>query len=151
MSIKYRIGCCSVCKQERLIVKRKPSGDLCIGCNKKRLSSVSPPKKTPPKTRKATGEKVLFEVISKTRPHVSFITKRPLSGEPKTWWFAHVLPKSTYPKFRLYDKNIVLLTAEQHRDWDFGGRAELIMDPRWDKMFSLEAELKEEYISLHGR
>ncbi len=101
--------------------------------------------------RKATGEKEVFEKIWNERPHESFINgQRIYVFNVRN--FGHVLPKAQnkYPKFKLYDKCIQLLTFEQHDAWDNGIREELRLLPEWNKMFELEAELLLEYKILHG-
>lgn len=94
---------------------------------------------------KPTGEKILFEAIWNSRKHVSFIDENFLGNEAKTFFFAHVLPKGKYPNFRLLDRNIVLLTQEQHHQFDFMPRSEIINHPQWQKLFELEEKLKSEY------
>lgn len=95
--------------------------------------------------KKVTGEGALFKAIWETRPHKSFVSGEDLGKDGYPWMFAHVLPKKKYPDFRLLDRNIVLLTQEEHHEWDNGLRAELSMDRKWDKMFDLERQLIEEY------
>lgn len=157
-----REGICALCsKCGRVIVKNIPSiGDICYACNYKRLLELKEEEKgeeDQPRTRvtkykpvykkKATGEREVFEVIWNERKHVSFVSGQPLRNEAKAWFFAHVLPKSTYPRFRLLPKNIVLLTFDEHYEWDNGDRDKLRKDPKWNAMFALEAELKELYIN----
>lgn len=102
-------------------------------------------KKQLDKARKPTGEQPFFKTIWNTRPHRSFVSDVFLGQDARPWNFAHVLPKKKYPEFRLLDRNIVLLTQEEHQEWDQGLRADLQKDPRWSRMFELEAELKELY------
>ena len=97
--------------------------------------------------KKPSGEAVLFKAVWETRKHKSFITGEDLGQDGYPWHFAHVLPKKGYPEFRLLDRNIVLLTQEQHSKWDQGLRSELMLRPEWKKMFELEEKLKEEYKS----
>jgi len=154
MSI-HRVGDCSSCNaQGVIIVKRLPSvGELCCDCNKKRLDANKVSRSEPkPVTKKSkpTGEGVLFQALWNTRPRKSFITGEPLGDEAKTWYFAHVLPKSTYPEMRLYDKNIVFLTLEQHEIWDHTDSSQARADHRWDKMFELEEILKQEVLKIRN-
>src|SRR4030042_4640277 len=107
--------------------------------------------------RKSTGEKDLFLGIwEETEDKVSFITGQDLTQYEDTTLFpnlfAHVLNKKNYPKFRLYKKNIVLLTPEEHRLYDQGTMAErltyaITCTPKcdWSRLFALEIELKIEY------
>lgn len=98
---------------------------------------------------KATGEAQLFEEIAEEREWICFVTNATLFMLTPTS-FMHVLPKALnkYPKFKLYKKNIVLSADDIHYKWDFTLRSELKKDPRFDKLFALEAELKEEYKNI---
>jgi hypothetical protein len=122
---------------------------LCYKCNQKRLAQNKPKKKP-------TGEYALFEAIWATRPHESFISGEPLDKYYGTdFWvnlFAHVLPKKNYPKFRLYDKNIVLLTPYEHQILDQGTedqRRKYARECRcsWINLFDLKRKLIKEYES----
>lgn len=63
----------------------------------------------------------LFKEIWEEREHVS-----ELSGEPLLpfghwqwhWQMMHVCPKSTYPKWKLEKKNIILGTVDEHKNQD---------------------------------
>lgn len=70
--------------------------------------------------------------------------------------FAHILPKAKnkFPWFKYYWKNIVLLTLDEHRIFDFANDGQKYvyitklsaMDKiRWSQLYELEAELKLEY------
>ena len=80
--------------------------------------------------------------------------KSEISGEriddPTPANFAHILAKgqSKFPLFKLYEKNIMLMTFEEHDAWDNGSIEKLKADPRWQKVFQLREELIEEYKSL---
>lgn len=98
------------------------------------------------KSFKATGEKELFENIATSREWICFVTGEKL-WELKPTQFAHILPKALnkFPRYKLFEKNIVLLSDWTHRQWDFAPRSELKKDDRFDKLFKLEAELKQQY------
>ena len=70
---------------------------------------------------KPSGELALFMAIWASRPHVCFITGEPIR-EFNVSCFAHILAKGSYPKFRLYDKNIMLVTKQAHYEYDNGDR-----------------------------
>lgn len=111
-----------------------------------------PLKRTPlKKVKKKTGEKEVFESIAESREWVCFVTGEKLY-ELKASQFAHVLSKAPnkYPKFKLLDRNIVLLSDWAHRKWDFSPRSELT-EPIWDKMKALESVLKTEYKLLKNK
>ena len=124
------------------------------------MSSSPPRKKTASKIiKKATGEKVLFETIWATRPHYSFISGIALDDPPKVHYFAHIIPKGLYPKFKLLDRNIVLLSEVEHHLFDFGSEKQredyvifMLLNHRivvdWDKLFKLVEELKQEYNAI---
>lgn len=144
-----RQGTCDQCSRSgNIIAKRLPkSGNWCFFCNTKRLSPsdkiINKWSKKP--TKKATGEGALFLAIWNSRPHISFVSGKHLGSEAKSFYFAHVLPKSTYPAYRLFDRNIVLLTQEEHHAFDNGSREALTGQPGWDRLFALEQELKDNY------
>jgi hypothetical protein len=107
----------------------------------RRLSSKNP-----------TGEREIFAEISNERDWRCYVTGIELK-ELKASQFAHVLPKALnkYPLFKLYKNNIVLLSDEVHYAWDFKPRSELKKDSRFDKLFVLEEELKQEYKLLKSK
>lgn len=152
--IQYKKGSCATCpKEDVYLVKRTNQGRICQYCNEKRKESKrTTPRKVYSYTRKPTGELILFNTIFNTRPQVSFVNGEPLARYKDTDLyvnlFAHVIPKGKYPKFRLYDRNIALLTPKQHEQWD-KRRWEIENDPQWQPMFALEEILKEEYASTH--
>ena len=90
------------------------------------------------KPRKATGEKEVFLEIWSERPHISEISGEPLGEEPNVWFFMHILSKKAYPRFRLYKKNIILGTADEHYSYDSGGNKPIETDKEvegWNKLF----------------
>jgi len=96
----------------------------------------------------ATGEGQMFvEIWEALEPEerVSFVTgfSLPTPHEMRAYYFAHVLSKGSSPKFRLYKKNIVLLTFREHQIWD-NARYLIRDNPLWIPLFNLEQELKEE-------
>ena len=101
---------------------------------------------------KPTGEKEVFQEIAGEREWICFVTGTPLTELTATQ-FMHVLPKALnkYPLFKLYKKNIQLAADEIHYAWDFKPRSELKKDPRFDKLFELEEELKQEYKLLKSK
>ena len=157
------MGICSMCDdgKEKRLAKRRPP--LCgyHYASEQRKKSAEKNKDKPKKVytikkvplsykREPTGELELMKSMwSNMTEHKSFI-----NGEPINVFnvgnFAHVLPKAQnrYPKFKLYEDNIKLLTFEQHFLWDKSSREDLRKLPEWDKMFKLEAELIEEYKSF---
>lgn len=110
-------------------------------------SSLSKKKAKPVFKQKAgTGQAEVFEEIAEEREWVCFVSDVGLTQLTATQ-FAHVLPKALnkYPLFKLYKKNIVILSDEIHYAWDFWPESKLRADRRFDKLFALQDELKEEY------
>lgn len=103
------------------------------------------PKKAYKFKKEATGEGIVFKQIASTRKHVSFVSGDEIKNLTHAN-MAHVLPKAAnkYPLFKLYPKNIQILTFDEHFLWD-NKRESLRDKPQWEKMFLLEEELKEEY------
>ena len=101
------------------------------------------------KKREPTGEREIFAAILKERGN-----KSQISGEV-IWHispsnFMHVLAKgqNKFPKMKLYPKNILLVTAEQHYEYDNGSHEELSKLPEWKWVFDLREELLQEYKTL---
>jgi len=61
----------------------------------------------------------LFNYIWETREHISELSGEPLLNKGAFQWhwqFLHILPKGTYPKYRLNPENIVLGTVKEHEN-----------------------------------
>ena len=151
---------CKGCAQKAYAKKAQDKAFTLSSLNKDctpPINSKSAKKKTYSKIlRKASGEGILFKAIWDTRPHVSFISGVHLGDEAKAHFFAHLLPKGQYPKYRLLDRNIVLLSMEEHAMLDAGTEAHREMYVKfmlanhgvvvdWNKLFTLVEELKQEY------
>jgi hypothetical protein len=89
-------------------------------------------------------ELLMFKKIWETRPHFCEVTGKPL-GAFDIRMFSHVLTKGAYPRFRLYEKNIVLCLPEAHFEWEFKTRKTLELS--WIE--TLESALKTEYYKLN--
>lgn len=63
-------------------------------------------------------EKKLFRTLIKERGPFSQLTERELITDERNkswiWQFEHILPKGSYPGYRLLPENIFLLTWEEH-------------------------------------
>ena len=86
--------------------------------NKEKPQKATAPKSWGLKRKKdPTGEKELFEKISKTRNKCEVCGKN--IKVFKTRCFAHILPKGTFPKYRLYENNIaVVCSIRCHQEVD---------------------------------
>lgn len=138
---KPHIGICACHNKQRMIVVKK---GYCKQGNeeKKRGSGLKKTIKAP-KQRKKTGERELFREIWAERPHISVVSGQVLKGF-HIWCFSHILPKGTYPGYRLKKENIVLKTIMEHYDWT-NNRHKLKDLPEWQSIFELEQKLKEKY------
>lgn len=60
----------------------------------------------------------LFSYIWETREHVSELSGKPLLPKGHFQWhwqLMHLLPKGSYPKYKLNPDNIILGTVEEHQ------------------------------------
>lgn len=124
----------------------------------KRHNEVRKGKESAPKFRalspKPTGELALFTSIWHTRKHESFISGKKLH-EFNVSFFAHVLSKKQHPKLRLFDRNIVLLTPEEHTLYDQGTedlreKYAQRTGADWSKLYKLKEELLNEQNPKEG-
>lgn len=92
--------------------------------------------------KKPTGELDAFKSIYEERGPYSQISGQYINFDIRC--FSHVLTKGAYPAFRLYKKNIILKTPEEHHRWETQ-RHKLKELPEWKWFFELEQELKQEY------
>ena len=58
--------------------------------------------------------KKFFLQVWKHRKHYSEVSNTYLGKEPLTIYFHHILPKEKYPQAAFDEKNIVLLTFDEH-------------------------------------
>jgi|GEM_PF-2932655 hypothetical protein len=142
----YRKGDCTECeKPETTIAKRIGPKLFCVWCNEKRKKDAKKPKQP-------TGEAKLFDKIWKEREHICAITGERLEFTPYThlWFqcFSHLLPKGSWPKYRLNKENIVLKSPKAHRDYHTMSEVQLIESKhgdKWRAVFELKQRLKSEY------
>lgn len=99
-------------------------------------------KRLPKKNRKPTGELALYAKLYEERGPYSQVSGQWVAFAPII--FSHILSKGAYPAFRLYEKNIVIKTIEEHHQWETQ-RHKLKDKPEWQWIFTLEQELKIEY------
>ena len=121
--------------QDRLKANKKPKGDVTI-VNVKQPIKIT---KMRPKVAKikvaavtikhedvnpynVSGQKELFGIIWKERPHVCVQCNTKLGDEAKAHFFSHIYPKSIRPWLKLDPDNIELLCMECHHEHDFGKR-----------------------------
>ena len=93
---------------------------------------------------KPSNQKELFLTIWKQRPHRSAVSGDHLGQEPLAWMFSHILPKGMWPEGKLDPDNVVLMTLEEHQQWE-NGKSKVRGNHRWVEIFELEARLREKY------
>ena len=90
------------------------------------------------------NQRELFNHIWETRPHVSELSGKPLLPKGHFQWhwqFLHILPKGSYPHYRLNIENIVLGTVHEHENQEMIGK--------FNKLKSkLKAEYYEKYYNI---
>ena len=118
--ISQKLKICSICgNPSKLWRSSPPTCKTCASKQSKPIKQISDKKKA---EGKVTGELALFKAIWATRPHVCEVTGEQLK-EFDVWNFAHILSKKAFPKFRLFDKNIVLMSRDAHSEYDCGDRS----------------------------
>ena len=158
--MERKLKICKRCNRQRLIWAR----GMCYTCDaktKQENGTFKSIKKVPLKTiYKPTGQKILFETLISIRKHISFVSELKIApinhGN-----CCHVLAKgqNKYPKFKLYDKNIVFLTIKEHHLFDNGTEEQRKQYARdlwelnkivvnWEKLYQLRDELLFEYSEL---
>lgn len=91
-----------------------------------------------------SAEVELGKKLFKQRCKRSEVSGNPLGDDYDHVFASHVLAKGPYPKFRLYHKNIMLMTYIEHHQWEFEHHK--IKDlPEWQWVFQLKDLLKQEY------
>jgi hypothetical protein len=95
------------------------------------------------KNRKPTGELALFKEIWEERERRCVITGDLLGGF-SVGNFAHIIPKSTYGRYRLNRDNIVLMRYDMHKMYDHQTH-EAKRDVRFQKIFEKAEQLKKQY------
>jgi hypothetical protein len=132
------------------------SGKYCPICNvgKTEKKEPRPLKKTPikksgkritpksEKQKKVTEEDIaFFKEIWAEREHKCQVTGVELGDEFNVVFFSHILTKGSYPRFRHYKKNLILMSFQDHQDWEFTDRKH----PKWNPWRDLAEELIIEY------
>jgi hypothetical protein len=118
----------------------------------KAKSLESKPRKPIKTKRKPSGELRLFKALYAEMDGVSEISGLPLlpPDHPKFHYQgSHLLPKGTYPEFRLDPRNVVMCTPEEHQMWhDYGDKDLLVaVEPRWALFVERMNDLKLEAYS----
>lgn len=95
--------------------------------------------------RKNTGElPLMLEIWEERGPH-SQVSGEYL-GEFNVCFMAHILPKgqNKYPKFKLKKENIIIMSLDEHYQWDHL-RKQVLTLPEWKWVIELELSLKQQY------
>lgn len=164
MSIKRKKKICKLCLKEKYLFSK----GRCQKCtaldninnksnevdtiNKHKVCKVSKSPKFPLNDNlnikeKDTSQYDMFLEIWNQREHISEISGKALVGpEHKMfiWQFEHILGKGAYPKFKLYKKNIILMTWQEHFDITNNSIDKLDKD-LYINYFKLKEELIKEY------
>jgi len=164
-NIKYkecRDDDCSVTFPQYNSMQKYCSGS----CKAKNEKKKSKPRNITPKPYSGINdhnvdkEIELYHSIWEERDHVSYLSGKPLVREGSSFWhnqFAHVLAKgkAKYPKFKLFSKNIILLTPEEHNLLDFCSESDrekygVNKECSWKKVYEYKESLIKEYKLLYG-
>ena len=84
----------------------------------------------------------LFNHVWDTRPHVSEVSGKPLLPRGHFQWhfqFLHILPKGTFPHYKLNPDNIILALPEEHdhqeRFPEFNRRKDLLRKSYYEEYY----------------
>jgi hypothetical protein len=130
--------------------ERIPKGattiDRLLGEGKvQRASTFTAKPKPMRKRRPATGPTQIefFREIWAERPHYSAVSGVFLGDEMQPIFMSHCLPKGSYRRFKFDKRNIVLLTANEHRAWHDQGPERLMLRPEWKNVCLRYYELRD--------
>jgi len=84
-------------------------------------------------------QKLVMTQIWDDRLHFSQVSELPVSFAPTT--FAHIVPKGKYQRWKTIPMNIILLTPEEHHDYDFLTH-KVINDSKWVWVFEVASLIK---------
>ena len=146
-------GKCKCCGESGMIMTR--SRGLRQQCELKRKKEKKKQETKKQNNGSELSESDVFRSIWVKQARVSFVTGKPLRDQTnaRAWYFSHLLAKgkNKYPRFKYYEKNIVLMEFEEHQLWEYH-KYRIKDDPQWKHVFELEQELKQEYKNLdqHG-
>ena len=88
------------------------------------------------------SQKQLFKSVWFKRKHQCEVCGKALGNIPKTFYFAHILSKGAYPRYKFLEKNIALLCRDCHYSYDFRGVKE---DKKFRKLLNRKHKLKVKY------
>lgn len=141
----------SSCCQARANVNVRDGGYLCSKCGSDCTATA---KKTGLATRstlstvhKPTGERPLFiELWAKCKGKSEVSGDQLLPPEHSQFHFQghHLLPKGTYPDYRLDERNIVMMTIEEHDVWHSTPIGLLLASEKWGRFVARMQALKAE-------
>lgn len=139
-------GICYKCTSDREVSLIKGLCQRHYWASRKEVHRLKLYKK--PVKKSPTGERALFVEIWQQRVHLCQVCSKTIA-HPKIHNFAHLLSKKSYPRFRLYKENILILCFDYgqgcHEKLDCRSMDELIKDDRWTAVFEKIAHLKTLY------
>ena len=95
--------------------------------------------------KKANEDSKFFHQIWKDRIHYSQVSGIPLGDEYNPVFFSHILTKGAYPKARHWKENIILMTFEEHNEWEFQQRSKPKFIAKYKDILRLHDELITRY------
>lgn len=100
--------------------------------------------------RKNHGEVDAGERLYHLQGGVSALSGLPLlpPGHPQFHCqVSHILPKGSYGRIRAYLPNLMIVTYDEHRQWEHNRDPDILigLDPRWRKWIEWRDQLRLEY------
>lgn len=92
-----------------------------------------------------TADSKFFHEIWNERSHFSEISGKPLGDKYNPVFFSHILTKGSYPKFRHNKDNILLMSFEEHNEWEFSSRSTPMFKAKFKRALYIHDKLKTQY------
>lgn len=151
MASLYRKGICKQCNdsKQKYLIKKLCKYHYWLS-RKKAYKAQEKPNRD---VRQKTGELKTFQEIFDTREKLCAVTGAYLGSKEYYlskgnfhFLFHHVLPKSIYPKFRLFKDNIIMVLPDVHIDIEQLATSDLLKKySGYQKIIDLKENLKLEY------
>jgi len=84
------------------------------------------------------------ENIWDKRPHNCQVCGDGLGDEPAPIFFSHLLPRGSYRRYKLDERNVILNCSSCHAEWHNDGRDALYSNAQWAWVVTLYFQLRNE-------
>ena len=127
--------------------KRKQRGESASKDRPKEREQYSIPKRSEKGKKLSNEDQKFFKQIWNDRPHYSEISVQFLGDQYNPVFFSHILTKAAYPGFRHNPNNIMLMTFDEHQEYEFHSRSTSEFKRKFGKVLQKSIDLVKEYYS----